>query len=181
MVAHEQQAELDVIQSDAAASYSMPSSRRRLGRVIAASHPGSTKKYRPHTSSLEELIWSRTTVDANGCWLWHDGARPGEYGRVNLGPVGRKTTTTAHRVSYELFREPIPVGLVLDHLCRVKACVNPWHLEPVTNTENVLRGLHGDLKTHCIHGHEYTPENTIHRRGHQRRCRACSEARRKNP
>jgi hypothetical protein len=75
---------------------------------------------------------------------------------------------------------PIPDGLVLDHLCRNKLCVNPKHLEPVTNQENILRGLtplvggyYNMAKTHCPKGHEYSPENTYYRPSRWRQTRVC--------
>ena len=87
----------------------------------------------------------------------------------------------AHRYSYEKFVGPIPEGLQLDHLCRVRNCVNPEHLEPVTCRENLLRGntlnAMNARKTHCVNGHEFTPENTKYRPDGRRRCAACSKAR----
>jgi hypothetical protein len=76
-------------------------------------------------------------------------------------------------MAYEMLVGPVPDGLELDHLCRVPACVNPDHLEPVTHIENVRRGRsYWAERTHCSAGHEYTRENTrITKRG--RTCRAC--------
>ncbi|WP_414630996.1 HNH endonuclease signature motif containing protein [Alcanivorax jadensis] len=81
----------------------------------------------------------------------------------------------AHRFSYETFESPIPEGMQLDHLCRVRNCVNPRHLEPVTNRENVRRGFAArPAQTHCRSGgHELTEENIyLNPRGH-RECRIC--------
>lgn len=87
----------------------------------------------------------------------------------------------AHRFSYELHVGPIPEGLVIDHLCRNRLCVNPDHLEPVTSQENVRRGHEAlgvrQYATHCKNGHEYTPENTLITVEGWRSCRTCSRER----
>lgn len=119
-------------------------------------------------------FWDR--VDASGdCWEWQ-GPRARGYGRVSID--GRMRP--AHRVAYETLVGPVPEGLVLDHLCRVRACVNPDHLEPVTNRENVLRGVgptaRHAVQTHCGKGHPFTPENTYWSEKAGRRCRACDLA-----
>ncbi len=85
---------------------------------------------------------------ASGCWLW-TGVRTTEgYGQVWRD--GRMRM--AHREVYELLRGPIDHGLVLDHLCRTPACVNPDHVEPVTQAENVQRGARIALKGRVSHG-----------------------------
>lgn len=86
-----------------------------------------------------------------GCWEWQAFRHKG-YGRFLLGGP-----TRAHRVAYEILNGPIPDGMVIDHLCRNKGCVNPTHLEAVSQWENMQR--HYSLQTHCIRGHEFTPEN----------------------
>lgn len=111
--------------------------------------------------------------DAGGCWLWGGFTEPKGYGRFQVGGAAR----LAHRISYELHVGPIPDGLVLDHLCRVRNCVNPEHLEPVTSRENTLRGetpaAANVTKTHCLRGHEFTAENTRATLKGGRSCRAC--------
>lgn len=71
-------------------------------------------------------------IQENGCWEWTGGIDRGGYGKWQHGK--------AHRVVYTKLRGPIPEGMQLDHRCRNRACVNPDHLEPVTNRENILRG-----------------------------------------
>jgi hypothetical protein len=105
------------------------------------------------------------------CWNWA-GYRD-ERGYGTLGHRGKMKK--AHRVSFELAYGFIPSGLVIDHLCRNHSCVNPTHLEAVTQGENARRGEVGQYnarKTHCVSGHPYSPENTYHYRN-ERACRTC--------
>lgn len=110
--------------------------------------------------------------EATGCWGWQRTVTPGGYGRMRAS--GRMQY--AHRVYYERLRGPIPAGLQLDHLCRNPSCVRPEHLQPVTGQENVLRGdtiaARRKAQTHCVKGHPFNDENTIHR-GRMRACREC--------
>lgn len=115
----------------------------------------------------------------NGCWEWQR-CVAGGYGRCKE-IFGGEEIQLAHRLSYLLFKgvlpEYQPKGFQIDHLCRNRKCVNPDHLELVTNKENALRGVSFSAinanKTHCIHGHKFTPENTIKRKGGGRNCRTC--------
>ena len=94
-------------------------------------------------------------------------------------PDGVFRLKRAHKMMYEHVNGPVPEGLELDHLCHVRHCVNPAHLEAVTHAENVKRGeagLHNPDKTHCPNGHAYTAENTLiinDPRGAHRRCKKC--------
>ena len=91
----------------------------------------------------------------------------------------------AHRISYEIHVGLIPEGMTIDHLCRVRHCFNPNHLEVVTLKENLMRGdtlcARNSNKTHCDKGHEFTPENTFKQyrdNGKGRACRRCHNDRR---
>lgn len=111
--------------------------------------------------TTEERFWAKVEK-TDTCWLWTACTFRGGYGSFWFdGKLVR-----AHRFAYELLISPIPRGLQLDHLCRVRACVNPVHLEPVTGRENVLRGegptAFNALKTHCAHGHLLDEVNTYH-------------------
>jgi hypothetical protein len=113
-------------------------------------------------------FWRHVTVTPD-CWQWDGGIGSSGYGTFH---VDTKHTTMAHRMAYILSRGPIPDGLNIDHLCKNILCVNPWHLEPVTQKENLRRGLNGD-KTHCLRGHPFDTANTyVSKKGH-RTCRAC--------
>lgn len=111
--------------------------------------------------------------DATGCWIWTGTQMRGGYGQARLQD-GR--STGAHRASYMAFVGPIPDGLQIDHLCRIRLCVNPDHLEAVTPRVNVLRSMSPSAITArtniCRRGHELTPENTLHE-ADGRRCRQC--------
>lgn len=119
-----------------------------------------------------------------GCWPWI-----GAKIETGYGVFWRKRRQVfAHRFAYEALRGSIPPGLHIDHLCKHTSCVNPEHMELVTPRENVLRGNGPTAmmarRTHCIRGHEYTPENTVRYRctGAARHCRQCrSERKALNP
>lgn len=124
---------------------------------------------RPVVERLMEKVSKDTESD---CWNWTGCVDRDGYGQVRSDAPGWPMVK-AHRASYQLHCGPIPDGLVLDHLCRNRRCVNPNHLEPVTNRENMLRAT--ALITHCVKGHEYTPENTGRDRN-GRYCRICKRA-----
>lgn len=138
-----------------------------------------------HGASLREQFDARWIPEPNtGCWLWIGTVMPVRgYGRM---PDESKRIRFAHRIAWQLYRGPIPEGLVIDHVCRVRSCVNPDHLRLVTIGQNVLENSVGlaaqnAAKTHCKHGHEFTTENTKidkrNRYGREwigRSCRTCA-------
>lgn len=112
-------------------------------------------------------------VTESGCWLWMASCTPQGYGEFWDGYRVQR----AHRWAYFHFVEAQPAELVLDHLCRVRNCVNPAHLEPVLQRTNVLRGECPAAKqarqTHCIHGHELVGDNVYRKPNGARQCVAC--------
>jgi hypothetical protein len=142
--------------------------------------------------NVERRFWSK--VDKRGddeCWPWTGTLEWSGYGQFFTN--GTPRLVKAHRYSYELLVGPIPGGLDLDHTCHDpkecppgdqcphRRCVNPAHLEPVTERENTLRSGSSSaqyaVRTHCANGHEFTPETTAYRKGGARRCKLCKNAR----
>lgn len=125
----------------------------------------------------ERILSGYMPLTESGCWIWEGAQTFDGYGKLSVGNKNKG----AHRVAYQLFVGEIPNGLHLDHLCRVRCCINPYHLEPVTCRENLLRGdgfaAAYSRKTHCKHGHEFTLSNTrVAKRG-TRHCRMCDKER----
>lgn len=125
---------------------------------------------------IRERFDSKWTPEPNtGCWLWLDAPRSAEveYGTLKIG----NSNKTAHRLAWELYRGPIPDGLIIDHVCRVKACVNPDHLRIVTPRENALENSNSIVywntqKTRCPKcGGSYTST-----RAGERKCSPCAYA-----
>ena len=109
----------------------------------------------------------------SGCWLWTGGVNRNGY--AFLYDRGKKRMFPAHQFSVRAFKkQEIASGLDVDHLCRVRSCVNPDHLDVVTRKENLHRSpIWLGNRTHCPHGHPYDEENAYTRPG-RRQCRACN-------
>lgn len=124
------------------------------------------------TLPLAVRFWNKVETK-EGCWRWLGGLDAHGYAQIGGGPPDHRMLK-GHRVAYELVRGAIPSGLVIDHLCRNKACVNPWHMEPVSNAENVRRAAAWVvLKTRCKHGHAYDDKNTYRMPSGWRDCKQC--------
>ncbi|HKF38799.1 MAG TPA: HNH endonuclease signature motif containing protein [Ktedonobacteraceae bacterium] len=113
---------------------------------------------------------SRIIKDTNECWIWQ--GKIAANGRAIFKVNGR--SVYVHKWAYEHYKGPTPEGLVLDHLCKIPACVNPDHLEAVTQLENNRR-----MRTHCRNGHFLTVENTYLAKNGNRICRTCLKKRSK--
>jgi hypothetical protein len=140
---------------------------------------------------LRERFESKLRPGPGDCWAW-GGAHFKQTGYCCFSikrADGKWRPTVAHRVAYELYIAEIPPGLVIDHLCRNRSCVNPWHMEPVTFAENVRRGWLAnqgglpnwasmpDWDGRCKHGHFITPETTVIRKNGKQECRTCVHTR----
>lgn len=139
-----------------------------------------TRKSRRRTPAPERF-WPKVSLGENGCWVWVGAVTPHGYGAFWVGGQMRP----AHRFSYEQMVAEIPEGLHLDHLCRNRACVNPWHLDPVTCQVNVSRGdsAHGGVwvqrqkaQTHCPQGHPLKADNLYVTPKGGRVCITCNRA-----
>jgi hypothetical protein len=125
---------------------------------------------------VEEVLsrFMAKVEEADGHWLWRAATAANGYGRF---AVSKKDIRQAHRVAYELLVGPIPEGLEIDHLCRVRHCVRPEHLELVTRRENLLRGEGVSAKAartgRCRHGHD----DWHVRPSGKRLCRTCARDR----
>jgi hypothetical protein len=135
---------------------------------------------RPPKPPIERFCPKILFDETMDCWNWTGLLDKDGYGRFRMPHRWMR----AHRFAYEFFRDPIPSGLQLDHLCRNRSCCNPWHLEPVTNLENTLRSpiapaaING-RKFYCKRGHPLSGENLYRNSKGERQCRICDRKRRK--
>lgn len=115
------------------------------------------------TAPVEVRFWSKVEQQS-GCWLWTGAITRDGYGHfgINHRPV------LAHKWLWEYLNGPVSDGLELDHLCRVRHCVLPGHLEPVTHATNMARSASGN----CRGGHPLVSGN-VYQQGKRRRCRRC--------
>lgn len=149
--------------------------RNATRRAREAARPES-----PRPDRTPERFWAKVTGgDYTTCWEWTAVRDQNGYGRFHVGGrAGRMEG--AHRVAFHMLVGDVPSGCELDHLCRNRACVNPWHLDPVPHAINSRRGIAGQVNaarqraiTHCPAGHSYDAENTAYRSDGRRRCKAC--------
>jgi hypothetical protein len=129
---------------------------------------------------LEERLAEKFQINhETGCYEWTGALMPNGYGEIGRGAG----YVYAHRAVLELFVNPIPEGMSVDHLCRNRKCINPDHLEVVTIKVNTLRGIgpatQKKAQTHCKNGHEFTPKNTYVKPNGCRDCRICKNERKK--
>lgn len=127
----------------------------------------------PEISDLPPFLIKRISVSDTGCWRLFGASTRGGYGKTKY----KRRTWLGHRLVYTLLVGEIADGLTLDHLCRVRCCCNPAHLEPVTHRVNIMRGEgkapRNIAKTTCTKGHELSGDN-LYRTNGRRRCRECN-------
>lgn len=126
-----------------------------------------------YSSDVLGRLSAAITTNDQGCWLWTKSRTEDGYGQISV----KRMMIRCHQVAYHLYVGPVPAGLQLDHLCRNRACCNPWHLEPVTPGINSRRGLRSRWKstiTRCPQDHPYDEINTyVHPVTGHRTCRRC--------
>jgi len=158
--------------------------RAHLARGMCSGHYRQSRKkgvLRPLSAWMRRLTEAerfelKIAPGENGCIIWTGAISPAGYGQFCVDGI----QVSAHRWSYQRANGPIPAGKVVDHLCRVPKCVNPSHLEVVSQQENTLRGVgpsaQNARKTHCHRGHEFSEGNTAVYEN-RRICRTCQRQR----
>lgn len=134
--------------------------------------------YKARASIKSRQLWDKIAkklIITSGCWGWRGEHMRNGYCAMRNRPKGR--SFLVHRLTYEELIGPIPPGLHIDHLCRERSCVNPFHCEPTSCSENIKRGLLGVPHKTCRNGHPLDTENTYVRQSTgDRRCRICQSA-----
>lgn len=166
---------LDIMECDCECHTSGEPSRGCCEELHRVKEPLTIADMELFVVGLEDRFWAKVPrhLPQNVCWLW--------FGYINIQGYGEFYYNygkfQAHRVAYELVRGNIPADKEIDHLCRVRHCVNPWQMEPVIRKVNLLRGegpsAKNARKTHCDYGHPFDEPNTRITPTGRRNCRAC--------
>lgn len=151
---------------------------------------GLIKKHELKANSWDiESFLNRVVEGAEDeCWIWQGYKVSEGYGKISRKKDGKSVTIFVHRLMYTIHNGEIPDDYVIDHLCRVRDCINPKHLEAVTHEENVKRGVHRgggtpppaetrlfrrEKRGACRKGHHWTEENMITRKSGRVDCLPC--------
>ena len=146
-----------------------------VGTRSGPAPPLTERNMKKKRNTIETFFQQTEPIGESGCLVWHGKLTKKGYGVFCYS--GK--TYAAHRLAWEIEHGPIPNELVMDHLCRVRCCVNVHHLELVTNKENLRRGYSFSAlnarKTHCQRGHLLSEENNVFRKNRpsERTCKAC--------
>lgn len=146
------------------------------GSDLEMTKRSTTAERRRTLAEQKEFALKSYRANEAGCWIWLGPRYRTSYGVF----MAKRQHFLAHRAAYELANGPIPEGMVIDHLCRTPLCINPAHLEAVTNRENLLRGFgfggRNARKTKCLQGHRLSGGNLYAYKG-KRICRECQRNR----
>lgn len=136
----------------------------------------------PRPTPVIDRLLANVKEDEHGCWIWTGYCKPAGYGQITPGKdEWHSRTAYTHVIAYHFLVGPVPEGKQLDHLCRVRRCCNPEHLEPVTSGVNTKRGQAPHVVAHrenrCIKGHLLDAANSyVNPTTGWRRCRTCRAA-----
>jgi len=133
---------------------------------------------RPPSDPIPRIMQKVERVPFSTCWIFIGNTNSDGYGLIGVSPWPKRAYV--HRLMYERSKGQIDPGLEIDHLCRVRCCCNPDHLEAVTSRENTRRGLNSEItrrrhaqKTHCPQGHPYSGDNLHIKPDGDRVCKTC--------